>query len=216
MPSRQSASDRTYRTDASAQTVHDLAVHGRLRRATADHHRRLDQGLSYILDERLTLHRYIDLLTALFGFYAPLEDSLSRWQAASPPLGLPLVWRASLLLRDLRAFGRAPELSPVCADVPEFTTADHVAGAVYVVEGACLGGQVIARALRQRLGVGQENGAAFFTGDGAHTATRWKQVLAWLEERGRGPRDRDEIAASACRTFGTLSGWLVDREVLDE
>lgn len=102
--------------------------------------------------------------------------------------------------------------------MPRLNTINHLAGAIYVVEGASLGAQVIARAVMQRFGLGRENGAAFFTGDGARTGARWRRVLVWLDERDRGRcvRDADEIVAGACRTFAALSTWLSAREVLDE
>ena len=191
------------------------SIHGQLRQATADQHDRLDRTLRYVLSDTLSRDRYADLLAALFGFYVPLEDDLSKWDA-SRPLALPLIRRAGLLERDLRAFGRAPDEVPRCAEMPTLATLDHVAGAIYVVEGACLGGQVIARGLMQRLQIARENGAAFFNGDGAQTGARWKQVLAWLHEWDRGPCVRDEVAAGACRTFAALSQWLGARELLDE
>jgi heme oxygenase len=201
--------------DARASSGDTHSTHGRLRLATGEQHRRLDRGLDYVLSERLSTGRYVDLLEALFGFYAPLEESFRPWEAASRPLGLPLVRRAGLLHRDLRAFGRAPEHSPTCAELPVLATVDHLAGVIYVLEGACLGGQMIARALIQRHGIGRENGAAFFSGDGAQTAVRWKQVIAWLEERGRSRAARGEIVDGATATFAALSRWLGAREVLD-
>jgi heme oxygenase (biliverdin-IX-beta and delta-forming) len=207
---------RVPRTEASASIAEAHSVHARLRQATADPHQRLDRGLRYILSESLAEDRYADLLGALFGFYVPLEDYLSEREAAWTPLVLPLIRRAGLLERDLRAFGRAPEQVPRCPEMPTLTTVDHLAGAIYVVEGACLGGQVIARAVMQRFRITRENGAAFFNGDGAQTGARWKLVLAWLEQRSRGTGVGDDIAAGACRTFAALSHWLMAREVLDE
>jgi heme oxygenase len=51
-----------------------------------------------------------------------------------------------------------------------------------VLEGACLGGQVIAPVLQRRLGVAEGSGASFFVGDGAATAARWARVVAWLDD----------------------------------
>lgn len=190
------------------------SIHEQLRRATAEQHRRLDNGLRYLLSEQLSHDRYIKLLAAFFGFYVPLEESLARWEAVLPPSGLPFIRQSALLHRDLRALGGAPEHAPMCADVPAFQTGGQAAGAIYVVEGARLGGQVIARGVMHRLRIGRENGAAFFTGDGTLTGVRWKQVLAWLEERNRG--ERDEMIDGARRTFAAFSQWLLAREVLDE
>ncbi len=202
--------------DTTEFIAEDASIHEELRRATAEPHRRLDHGLRYVLSDRLPPDRYVKLLAAFFGFYVPLEDSFAEWEATSPPLGLPLVRRSALLQRDLRALGSTPEHMTMCADVPTFRTSGEIAGAIYVVEGACLGGQVIARALMQRQGLGRDDGAAFFIGDGALTAVRWRQVLAWLEGRGRNPRERREMVDGAYRTFAALSQWLLALEVLDE
>ena len=199
--------------DSSANSS---SIHEHLRRATADQHRRLDHGLRYVLSDRLSPDRYVKLLAAFFGFYVPLEDFFAHWEATSPQLGLPIIRRSALLRRDLRAFGGTPEHMAMCAAVPTFSRSGEIAGAIYVVEGACLGGQVIARAVMQQLGVGRGDGAAFFTGDGALTAARWKRVLAWLEARDRSPGERGEMVDGACRTFGAFSQWLLAREVLDE
>jgi heme oxygenase (biliverdin-IX-beta and delta-forming) len=207
---------RVPRTETRAFIVDADSIHSRLRQASADQHQRLDRGLRYLLSDTLSRDRYADLLAALFGFYVPLEEYLCHWEATSRPLALPLIRRAGLLERDLAAFGMEPDRVPRCAEMPKLTTIDHVAGAIYVVEGACLGGQVIARGVMQRLRITRENGAAFFNGDGARTGVRWKHVLAWLDQRDRGSCVRDEIATGACRTFAALSQWLMAREVLDE
>lgn len=206
------------RTTTRASLASDDSIHGRLRVATVDQHRLLDHGLRYLLAPELSTNRYSKLLAALFGFYVPLEEYFALCEAAPEPVALPLIRRAGLLERDLHAFGWAPVRIPKCDEMPRLLTIDHLAGAIYVVEGACLGGQVIARAVWQRLGIGRENGAAFFTGDGAETGARWRRVLDWLAERDRGRRrgQEDEILEGACRTFAALSAWLSARDVLDE
>ncbi len=203
---------------ATKRNATNAAIHMRLRDATAGQHSFLDEGLRYLLNAELSTDRYTRLLAALLGFYAPLEDSVAQVQAATQRIALPLIRRAGLLERDLHALGWAPAQVPRCGEMPTLSTANHAAGAIYVVEGACLGGQVIARAVRRRFGFGQENGAAFFSGDGVQTGARWRQVLLWLEEResDRGGDEEDEIVAGACRTFAALSTWLSARQVLDE
>jgi heme oxygenase len=204
------------RTQARPSIVEADSIHARLRQATAAQHERLDRGLGYILSETLSKDRYADLLAALFGFYGPLEDHLSEWEAALTMSAFPLIRRAGLLERDLGALGRTTPHLPRCSELPAMTTIDHIAGAVYVVEGACLGGQVIARSVRRQLDITGENGGAFFNGGGAQTGERWKQVLAWLDQRDRGTSVRDDVIAGARGTFAALSQWLMVREIVDE
>ena len=193
------------------------SIHSRLRQGTAPQHQLLDYGLRYLVGSELTADRYVKLLAAFFGFYVPLEECFEQCETGLERVALPLIRRASLLERDLRAFDSSPAHAPICDEMPRLITPNQCAGAIYVVEGACLGGQVIARALWERLGIGRDDGAAFFTGDGPGTGARWRQVLAWLEDEARRSPDRqgDEIVEGACLTFAALSAWLSAREVLD-
>jgi len=185
-------------------------MHELLRRATSAQHRTLDHGLRYVLSPELSAARYGRLLAALYGYYIPLEDALAPLHTGT---AVALKRRAPLLERDLRELGIEPARVPLCDCPPLLANGDHLAGGFYVVEGACLGGQVIARAVRRQLGVRPAHGAAFFSGDGARTGERWKAVVAWLEARERGAAH--DIAEGALRTFSALARWLAQRGVLD-
>jgi heme oxygenase len=89
---------------------------------------------------------------------------------------------------------------------------EHLAGCLYVLEGACLGGQIIARALRERLPLTDDHGLSFFVGDGSRTGARWRSVLDWLEGLVRRGALADEIVASARETFCALGCWVEMRE----
>src|SRR5437764_995185 len=84
----------------------------------------------------------------------------------------------------------------------------HLRGCLYVLEGACLGGQIIARALRGRLPLTNDHGLSFFVGDGSRTGARWKLVLGWLEDLVRRGALAEEIVASARETFCSLGCWV--------
>jgi heme oxygenase len=82
------------------------------------------------------------------------------------------------------------------------------------LEGASLGGRLIARAVERGLGIGPESGAAFFIGDGPATPARWKRVLAWFDELAAAGARADEIVRSASETFHTLTRWADARGAL--
>jgi heme oxygenase (biliverdin-IX-beta and delta-forming) len=192
-------------------------IHAQLRAETAELHTQLENQLK-LLGSGLSLSRYRRVLEVFLGFYAPVETRLRLLASAAPPLGVPLQARALLLQRDLLALGMAPgEIAdvPQCAELPRLYEPEHLAGCLYVLEGASLGGRVIARALARELILRSDNGAAFFAGDPGGAGMRWKRVLQWLEEvvraDGRGgacneARSR-EIVASACETFAALARW---------
>jgi heme oxygenase len=184
-------------------------LRAQLKRATADVHRRLESRLN-LLDRDLSPDRYRRILERFFGFYAPLEAGLAR-VASGSALGLPLQARTGLIESDLLSLGlsrREVAVLPLCSDLPRLSSAEEVAGCLYVLEGARLGGRVIAPALRERLGVAQGSGASFFTGDGAATLTRWSAFLDWIEGMVRAGAPTGEIVASARATFLSFALWV--------
>lgn len=154
--------------------------------------------------------RYTQTIALLYGFYRPLEAGLERLDTLAPSRDFPLRARTELLERDLLALGlgaQAISELPTCTDLPGLHEAEHFAGCLYVVEGASLGGQVITRSLRERFELTERNGAAFFAGDGASTAARWKCVLHWLEHVGHSGLRVEQIVTAACETFSSLINW---------
>ena len=181
-----------------------------LRRATRDRHTALEGILQ--LDSLLSLRSYLD---ALRGF----QLFLSMWEPKiEASLDLPLRhWfaarsRRCLLRQDLSQLqdGRDEHqyVRLVCKQaVAQIDVAGAAAtfGSMYVIEGSALGGQVIARAARTTLGLGPENGAAYFNGRGRHTAARWAEFRLLLEEQV-GPETAacQHACDAACQTFDAL------------
>ena len=186
----------------------------RLKHETAKLHDHLDAQLP-LLDPHLSIGRYRDVLEVFLGFYAPLEANLARLaSSAVSPFGLPLRLRTELIERDLLALGASPrqvaEL-PRCTDLPRLSCLEDFAGCLYVLEGACLGGQVIAPALQRRLGLDRDTGASFFIGDAEATPARWNRVVGWLESLPSAGARIEDIVASACATFSALIEWVTRR-----
>jgi heme oxygenase len=182
----------------------------RLKRETAVVHQRLEALLG-LLEPELSTHRYRRVLQMFYGFYSPVEAGLVRLAAACPPLGFPLRARSELIEHDLLVLGLSRrELAelPRCVELPRLSSPEDLAGCLYVLEGACLGGQVIARLLRRRFGMGKGSGASFFVGDAEGTPARWMLVLAWLEGVVRAGARSEQIVGAACATFQTLARWV--------
>jgi heme oxygenase len=198
----------THRSVAAGDGTHSLR--DQLQCETAALHLRVEAQLG-LLESPLSLARYRQVLEAFYGFYAPLEIGLSRLAATGPPLGVPLRARARLIENDLVALGLSTrELTelPRCTELPPLSCREHLAGCLYVLEGACLGGQVIARAVHRQLELSKESGASFFVGDADGTAARWRLVLTWLESLVREGARTAQIVATARATFLTLARWL--------
>lgn len=178
-------------------------IHARLKRSTAALHQEVERALPLVSPE-LTLARYRDVLQRFYGFHAPHEQ---RMTALASSLPFPLRDRSAQLEQDLRTLGLSVhqiQTLPRC-HVPPLRRIEQLAGCLYVFEGAALGGQVVARALRDNLGLDSTRGACFFAGDRSATRGRWRQVLRWLDDAAGDPAT---IVASACETFLRLRDWL--------
>jgi heme oxygenase len=193
----------------------DWPLRQRLKRATADQHRRLEAELR-LLEPDLSLDRYRRILECFLGFYAPVEAGVASIVSAGHARGLPLRERTALIESDLLSLGssrRDVADLPRCADLPRLSVTEDVAGCLYVLEGACLGGQLIAPALRERLGIARGRGASFFVGDGDATRARWGVFLAWLQGLVSAGAQVDAIVASARATFLAFARWAERLEV---
>lgn len=178
-----------------------------MRAATEPDHRRLELALD-LLDPALSLERYRAVLAAFWGFYAPLEVSFRRFAGTAPPRDFALPDRARLLAQDLDALG-VPLPRPRCADLPAVASLAELAGCLYVVEGAALGGQVLARELENRWSLRPDAGLAFFHGEGPRaTKRRWQRVLDWLDRVDLRGTSRPDTIAAASATFDALERWL--------
>jgi heme oxygenase len=187
----------------------ETSLRQRLKRETAAVHRHLEAQLG-LLDPGLDVHRYLHVLETFYGFYVPVEIDLTRLAAAELRLGFPLRARAELIERDLLALGLSPAdiaALPLCRARPELSGVEDLAGCLYVLEGACLGGQVLSPLLQRRLGLAKGSGAAFFAGDEEWTLPRWKVIVAWLDGLPRTGASTAKIISAATATFDAFARW---------
>ena len=129
--------------------------------------------------------------------------------------------RSPMLWRDIDALGLAERLSslrrgwraePRLRQRSTVRLADAVEawGSLYVLEGAALGGHVLAR-LGRTLALGPEDGAAWFHGHGARTGALWADFRQRLEAAiGDDPGARVRAAQAASRTFDALHATFVE------
>ena len=186
-------------------------IHECLRESTRADHLRLE-GVLNLLDPELTRERYGLVLVGFHAFYSSLEAQLRRHHRATPlTLNFDLPCRAPLLMADLTSLGISP-VGQIDPSLPEIRTLSEFAGRLYVVEGAALGGQVLARHLADKWALDRDSGTAFFSGSGPlETGRRWAQVLTWLERVARSVANSHDMAASASATFRALERSVAAR-----
>ncbi|MGR3888806.1 biliverdin-producing heme oxygenase [Pseudomonas sp. 1152_12] len=187
-----------------------------LRSGTGLLHVALEKRLPFF-SECMDAEWYRRLLQAYYGFYAPMEAAL--YDSGLIPDGFDTALRVKTptLLRDLYALGLTDDAIsalPRCCEHRTFDTPAACLGALYVLEGATLGGQVLRREMAQRLGIEADNGGAFLNVYGAETGRRWKDFLDYLARQPLDAHAKQRAVAAACSTFSGFEQWLASQEVL--
>jgi heme oxygenase len=155
---------------------------------------------------------YLLWLGRFFGFYEPLERSLlafGEWDALG--LSLPARGHTSGLADDLAALGIDPGGVPrmSSASLPDLPTFAHALGALYVLEGATLGGRLILRDVEARVGAPIAGATRFFGGRQAAVGPMWESFRAALDRFGRDcPQLRVDVVTGAERLFRALLAWF--------
>ena len=182
--------------------IASLPILTRLRQETRPAHDALEQQefnralTAGTLTEAATHH----FLAKLYGFVVPFEEQLRQHAAYfGPEWELERRARAHLLRQDLP---QADQL-PLATNLPPLQTRAQLLGALYVLEGSTLGGQVIARQLA-KAGIPAR---AYFSGHAEQTGSLWKSFTALLTEAAT-PELADDIVASATLTFQRLHEWI--------
>ncbi|MBL8217122.1 MAG: biliverdin-producing heme oxygenase [Bryobacterales bacterium] len=174
----------------------------RLKLETRDLHQAVEARVD-VMRPDLTLPDYQRLLAQFLGIYRPLEARLQQVEPLRQLLpDLDARWKTHLIELDLDALGcstTTPE-----AEVSPIPGLPQAGGALYVMEGATLGGAIIARHVAQHLHLYPHNGCAFFNNYGDRRGTMWKT----LADRLNTLPEPDAAVAGARQTFTLFEHWL--------
>lgn len=175
----------------------------RLRAETQPYHEALEQNEfnQALTAGTLTPAATERMLSKLYGFLLPYEAQLRRHDFG-PEWQLELRQRAHLIREDLPL----ADALPLCPTLPPLTTRAQLLGALYVLEGSTLGGQVITRQLA-KAGIGQRR---YFAGHAERTGPLWKSFCQLLAAEATDD-NAAEIVESASRTFQALHAWIEQR-----
>ena len=187
----------------------------RLKEETRQLHMQAERSgvMADLLHGRLDLSGYCELLRNLRAIYAALEAGLDR----HPPdtrLWRPELRRLAALEQDLdrlhRATWRGDEaLTPAAAayvarlQALGHTTPTRLLAHAYLrYLGDLHGGQMLARLVRQRFGLGAAEGTAFYAfGEPAQVDALKRDFRAGLDALDLTEQQADELVAEACEAF---------------
>ena len=179
---------------------------------TKVYHDELEQGLD-IFHTVQTLADYTALLHKFLGFYQPLEAQITLLQSHTAlPLNFDPRKKSQLLQRDLHVLDphyQERHANPFCQDLPELSNAAQVCGSLYVLEGATLGGTIIAKYIKEQFALSDMNGCSFFRSYGHEVGPMWHSFLEMLVAYAASSQQEAQIIDSARATFASLCQWLL-------
>jgi len=177
----------------------------RLRDSTWAEHKSVE-GTMPVMKPDLTREEYVACLQRLHGIVAAWEDTAVEEAPSSMQDFLLARRRRHLLEADLGWLGAAHN-EENRASLPDLTDQASFLGALYVMEGSTLGGQLIARHLEQTLGLEPGRGDLYFRGHGTQTGPMWREVCDLL--RMEVSQDQaDRVIESARRMFQAFGSWM--------
>lgn len=158
-----------------------------------------------LMNGSLSLKDYGQLLTTLYRIHSTIEQPLKVALKKYPSLAAHYEAHLPWLAEDLRAMGVAPPYPVEPIGLPNDDAAT-LAGMMYVLQGATLGGQVILKGLRKNTMLAHLP-HRYYTGYGTQTGGKWKSFLDTLEAVVQ-PEELAAAVAGANFTFKTFMEQL--------
>ena len=179
----------------------------KIRQATSRAHEELDAALLPRIKNIHSTGDYIALLTAFYGFFKPVYDSIDTHINVALLPDYATRRKPAHLLKNLDAL--APQLSVTnfCQHLPLIHNNASVFGALYVMEGSTLGGLLIKKMIAEQTGL-QDEQLSFFAGYGKETRERWNVFVAALNQIAWNDNEEQVAIETATLTFTTFKNWL--------
>ncbi len=189
-----------------------------LKACTDSAHQRLHQQPQFFGLQHGTssLEDYAELMAALLSFYRELDHTITS--ASQPYLeqNAPYSYqpRAPMIEADVAAIRQrlkrppSPPKAVLQTVMPVIENRSALAGVIYVVDGATLGGRLLNKAAGRLLGGEEAGGRSYWLWCETHGASQWKAALALIDECGKNETNRSHMAASALATFTALERRL--------
>ncbi len=176
-----------------------------LRAATRPQHDRIEQLLA--LQAPMPLRRYAAIVLGFQHFLTGWEQELVDALPARLHGWLAARSRRGFVAQDVEFLAAAlpVDVMPAAARCLPAPCLAAAFGALYVIEGSALGGQVITPWLQRDLGLTPGRGASYFHGFGERTGAMWKEFRELAQaEVGDAPADRALAVRAAEQTFEAL------------
>lgn len=188
-------------------TITNELTTARLKTETLDNHRQLEKIIIDRLKNILRTVDYIRLLSGFYGFIEPLEKEIAPFLNADFLPDFENRRKSNWLLEDMQVLG-GEFCGELCRSLPEIANLKGAAGAMYVLEGSTLGGQIIKKMLQKQLEFPNGDGLHYFNSYGDETKAHWETFTNALNAMDLPTNEQDAVIEAANETFEAFGTYL--------
>lgn len=184
------------------------SISEQLKQETLQAHQQLEKAIVSKIKAIRTRADYGSLLNLFYTYFGGLEAIIAPHLTETHLPDIAVRRKAELIKHDLLTTGNALPPKATVADLPAVNNHLQAFGALYVMEGSTLGGQIISQLIAKQLGRDSVNCLTFFSGYGADTMPMWGKFKASLEQVVHSQHDADVIINTANETFIKFKRWI--------
>lgn len=185
----------------------------RLKQDTLEHHQQLEKVIVGKIKAITSIAGYTALLKHFYSFFGALEEALPVDLIENYLPDYRYRHKKEKLKSDILACGgQLPEIKQ--KSLPVVDTAAKAMGALYVMEGSSLGGQIISKMIARALNLSDDKSLSYFVGYGAQTESMW-EVFKGAINRISG-NEADEVVTTANDTFIKFKERITENDRKEE
>lgn len=173
-----------------------------------------NKAIKSLFGKQFTTDDYFNLLSGFYGYYQPLEHAIEDSLQVFSVLDFDYVNKSKLILKDLKNLHKKnPDDENWYPDIAltnfKISCIEELVGRIYVIEGACMGGQLISKHLKQKFGEHVSEALSFYAYPNTGVMKHWQRVKNCIDGIAENKDFNTDVAVNAAiNTFEGLNLWL--------
>lgn len=184
----------------------------KLKEQTRREHQMLEVKMIKQIKLITDINKYSEFLLLFYRFMNPLETQIDKQLDPGFLSDYKLRRKSVLLVQDLSRLQSSAEIFSY-DEVIFITNNLEAIGALYVMEGSTLGGQIISKMINHQLGLEKIIPLDFFNGYKNDTIPMWQNFKIAMDQLKLNEREENIIIRSANNTFKRFSN-LFDQKIM--
>lgn len=180
----------------------------KLKEATLYNHQQTEKILVAKMRNMVSKQDYVALLSDFYAYFGGIECQIAHFIDTSNLADYLERRKTAAIADDINALGGTVPLKAEGNNLPKIDNHLQAFGALYVIEGSTLGGEIISKMVKQHLQIDDNSGLSFFNSYGVETHQMWAKFKLILNDIANTPLDEDTIIQAANETFVKFKNWL--------